>query len=124
MELEQLADLVDEFTVARDLRLAADKEAKALKKTESTLKARVIDELIRNSATMVGGSTHRVTLQVKTKPQAEDWPLIYKYMKEKDAMDIVQRRLLGSAIDDRIEEGEEIPGIIFVQVNDLSVAKL
>ncbi len=124
MELALLAGLVDEYTVARDLRLAADKEAAALKTAEVKLKTRVIDELIRNDATMVGGSTHRVTLQVKSKVQAEDWSAIHKYMIENDAMDIQQRRLHAGAIDDRLEEGEEIPGIVFIQINDLSVAKL
>jgi len=124
VELAELAILVDEFTVAREVRLAADREAKKLKGTETALKSRIISELIANDATMVGGETHRVTLQTKSKVQAEDWPEIHKYMVEHDAMDLVQRRLHAGAIDDRIEEGEEIPGIVFIQVNDLSVAKL
>jgi len=124
MELAELAVLVDDFTAANQERLAADKVAKELKKVETALHDRIIAELIRNEARMCAGQTKRVTLQTVSKPQAVDWPAIHEYMVSHDAMDLLQRRLAVGAIDDRIEEGEEIPGIEFIQVNKLSVAKL
>lgn len=124
MELAELTILVDDFTAAKTERLAADKVAAQLKSTEVQLKERIIAELISNESRMCGGHTHRVTLQTKSKPQAVDWPAIHEYMVSHDAMDLQQRRLHASAIEDRLEQGEEIPGIEFIQVNDLSVAKL
>ena len=124
MELIELSALVDAFDVQRKERLAADKVAKALKRDEEEMSQRLIAVMYENEAHFAAGKNVRVKLNVTSKPVANDWQKVYDYMMENDAMDLVQKRLHHSAIDDRIEEGEEIPGIEFVQVNKLSIGKL
>lgn len=124
MELQEIAALVDEYDEIRDHRLSVDKQAAYLKRQENELSDRLITILYDNEMMYVAGKYKRVKLNITSVPKAEDWDVIYEYMKEKDAMDLVQKRLVASAINDRIEEGEEIPGIVFVQINKLSIGKI
>jgi len=124
MDLSELTDLTNKFVSARQDRLDADKAAKALKEIEQELKGRVVQEMIKHGCGMVGGETKKVTLQTKRKPMAADWLLLSKYIMENDAVDLLQRRLAEGAINERFEDGVEIPGVEFYEVNDLSVGKL
>ena len=124
MELAELGKLVDDFNVARNLRLAADKDAKRLKSIEVEMKDRILGEMIEQQVGFAAGMDIRVKRKTVNKPQAADWDQVYKYMVENDAMDLVQKRLHERAVNDRFEDGITIPGIEFYEVNDLSIGKL
>ena len=124
MELAELSMLIDEFNIARNRRLAADKEAKALKSIEVEMKDRILGEMIEQQVGFAAGMDIRVKRKTVNKPQAADWDQVYKYMVDNDAMDLVQKRLHERAVNDRFEDGITIPGIEFYEVNDLSVGKL
>ena len=124
MELIELSVLVDNFDRKRTERLDADKVAKSLKQDEDDKSNRIIAVLYENDTYFAAGKRVRVKLNVTTKPVATDWSVIYDYMVEKDAMDLVQKRLNHAAINDRLEEGEEVPGIEFVEVTKLSIGKI
>lgn len=124
MELIELSVMVDEFDSTRTRRLDADKTAKAIKKEEDELSRRIIAVLYENDTYFAAGKRVRVKLNVTTRPVATDWQVVYDYMVVNDAMDLVQKRLHYAAIDDRIENGEEIPGIEFVEVTKLSIGKI
>ncbi len=124
MELAELSKLVDQFHNARTVRLAADKAARDLKSSENRLKEQILHEMLDQDCGFAAGMEVRVKLQTKSKPQAADWNLVHQYMVDNDAMDLVQKRLHEGAIKARLDDGVEIPGIEFYEVNDLSVAKL
>lgn len=124
MQLDILSNLIDEYCLTREQRLVADKEAQKLKSIETDLKFRVMQEMLNNDCHMVGGKYKKVTLRTKSKPTAADWGQIYDYIKEHDAQDLLQRRLAEGAVKDRLQEGEVIPGLELVEINDLSVSKL
>tara|TARA_R110000737_G_scaffold41837_2_gene62526 strand:+ start:1216 stop:1590 length:375 start_codon:yes stop_codon:yes gene_type:complete len=124
MELAELGAMVDKFNVLYRERLAADKVAAALKKTENGLKERIIAILIDQEVHFAAGKDVRVKLQTSTKAVAENWGDVYEYMIANDAMDLVQKRLHEGAIKARVEEGIVIPGIEFIEVNKLSIGKL
>ena len=124
MELAELGKLVDDFNVARNLRLAADKDAKRLKSIEVEMKDRILGEMIEQQVGFAAGMDIRVKRKTVNKPQAADWDQVYKYMVENDAMDLVQKRLNATAVNNRFEDGISIPGIEFYEVNDLSIGKL
>jgi len=124
MELAELGKLVDDFNVARNLRLAADKDAKRLKSIEVEMKDRILGEMIEQQVGFAAGMDIRVKRKTVNKPQAADWDQVYKYMVDNDAMDLVQKRLNATAVNDRFEDGITIPGIEFYEVNDLSIGKL
>ena len=124
MELTELTHLVDEYCVKRENRLEADKYAKQLKADETELKERVIAEMLKHDCGMVGGTYKKVTVQTKLKPMAADWEQVYGYIREHDAFELLQRRLNEGAVKERLEAGEDLTGVEFYELNDLSVAKL
>ena len=124
MELIELAALVDEYNATRHQRLLADKEAAALKKEEKVIHDRIIDVMFTNDTYVAAGQQAVVRLQQTEKPIVEDWVSYYNYMTEHDAMDLLQKRVHESALKDRLEAGEEVPGVTFVEVNKLSIGKI
>ena len=122
MEASELAAIVDEFHRVRETRLAADRTAKALKSSESRLKATIIAELREQGVPVVGGETLTVTLVKEGKPTCQDWPALYAYIHDNDAYDLLEKRLLKSAVKARWEDSENVPGVIEVDVYDLSLS--
>ena len=124
MELMEIANLVNLFDLAREARLAADKEAANLKRLENELQDRLIRIMHDQDMHYVAGKYKRVKLNVTEKPIVEDWPAVYGYMVEHDATDLLQKRLHEGAVKDRVDNGEVIPGIAYVEINKLSIAKI
>jgi len=116
--------LTDTFIAAREERLAADRAAKAYKKLEDSLGDRLISVCHENDTKFIGGTTHKVTLNTVTKPIVADWPEMYLYMVENDAMDLVQKRVHEGAVSLRLEDGEEMPFIEHIVKSKLSVSKI
>jgi hypothetical protein len=124
MELSELAVMADSYIIARDSRLAADKQADQLKKVEVKLKEALLDEMIHCGVSTVGGQLKRVTRRPKTRAVAGNWAEIYEFISENAAFDLLQRRLSDPAVSQRVEDGVTVPGVEFVEINDLSVSKL
>jgi len=120
MEAKELAAMVDSYEEAREARLEKDREAKQLLSVENAAKAKIIEELRRQEVDVVGGKHLTVTLVKKQKPQAAEWAALYEFIWEHKAFDLLHRRLTEKAVKDRWEEGEVIPGVIEVDVYDLS----
>lgn len=122
MEIKDLAATVDEFHAKRQARLEADKLAAALKKEESKFKALIIATLREQEVDVVGGKELTVTLVTKQKPTAADWEALYAYIKENDAFDLLHRRLTEKAVKERWGNDEVVPGVIEVDIDDLSLS--
>ena len=124
MELMEIAALVDEYDEARNHRLEVDKQAAYLKRQEQALHDRILHELNNQGMMYVAGTYKRVKVNPTIKHVADDWVEVHKYMRDNDAMDLVQKRLHEGAIILREEEGIIIPGLQSVEVNKLSIAKI
>lgn len=123
MELEALTNLVDEFGVVRDTRLAADKAAAKLKEQEGLLKEQIIKALQEVDGGGVTGSMTGVKLQRKTKPVASDWTKVHAYILETGSLDLLHRRLTEEAVKARWDDQIIIPGVEPFIVFDLTVSK-
>ena len=120
MEAKELAALVDAYEVTRAGRLSLEKDVKVLQSAENAHKAKIIEELQRQEVDVVGGKLLTVTLVKKIKPQAADWADLYEFIQANGAFDLLHRRLTEKAVKDRWENGEVLPGVIEVEVFDLS----
>ena len=118
----KLSRMVDRFHDAREQRLEADRRAAALKKEENDLKQLIIDNLLSSGTDVIGGRVLTVTLVKKSKPSAQDWGAIYDYIKEHDAFDLLHRRLTEKAVKERWDAEENVPGVVELTVNDLSLS--
>jgi len=124
MTLDEIAKVVNNYITARDERRNVEKTVDKLKELESELKATIIRELKEAKAGAVAGKSYTATLKKKTQPQVAAWEELYPYIVENDAWDLIQRRISGPAVRERWDDGKEIPGVVAVEVEDLSFTKL
>lgn len=96
---------------ARDLRLAADKKAADLKKTEEALKSWIISVFIKQSQEGVVFNGRCIGLTEGEVPTVSDRVAFKQYIFENDALELLQFRTSNSAIMERLNAGIKIPGI-------------
>ena len=73
--------------------------------------------------TAMGGKMGVVKLHESIEPIAEDWPKTWAFIKEHDAFELLHKRLTVTAVKERWEHGEEIPGVGRVPKYSLTVSK-
>ena len=71
----------------------------------------LINELPKNDITGASGSLARCEVVTTSHASVTDWALLYQYIKERDAWDLLQRRVSDTAWRGRLEEGAEVPGV-------------
>jgi len=117
----ELGALADAWWAAKTKRLAADKVANLLKTEEARLDASIIDQMLRQQISSIGGATVIVSLPTPTmEPAVKDWPAFWEFMKQQDDMSLLSRHLGRAAIKERWAAGQEIPGIAQFPVYKLS----
>lgn len=115
----------DAYYETRQARLAADKVAADLKVRETQLQEHLIRELNHQEAAQgVSGSKARVTLKRENTPVVKDWDEFYKWVRENNAFEFLQRRLNTKPVKERWTENEQVPGVGEFPVFKLSVAKV
>jgi hypothetical protein len=118
-----IPELIENYAVLRDRRLEAQREVDNIAKLEGRAKDELIAAMQESGLTHAGGKDHKVSLKMVDKPVAGDWALIYDYIQENQAFDLLQRRLTEKAIKDRWEDGLSIPGVVRFPVEKLTVSK-
>ena len=126
MASKKLGNLIDNLHEARQTRLAAQRELDSLKEDEVAAELKVLAELQKASLQKAAGKRASVSITVKTVGQVEPerWNDVYAFIKKRGAFDLLQKRLNNAAVRERVEAGEEIPGVKTVQILDLSVRGL
>lgn len=121
---KQLGICADMLYTLRQQRFEKQKEVDALASQEKALKEHIINTLPKSEASGVGGKLARVTVVTKDVPQVKDWDAFYKHVKKTGQFELLQRRLTVSAIQERWEDGKEVPGVEHFTVVDVSINKL
>lgn len=119
----QLEQVVRDWRVSREARLAKEKEAAMLAKTEVALKDYIIavSRAQQYEAVVTGGRMTSVT--AKAQAICEDRVQFTKYVLDTEQLDLLQFRISESAIKERAEAGVVVPGIGYIDVYNLSDKK-
>lgn len=123
INVKDLAASIDAYQFKRQERLALEKDVQDLKDEEIALRDGIVEALKKNSLTSAGGTTHTFVITKKREPSVTDWDALYKYIKKKSAFDLLQRRLSSLAMRERWDEGEEVPGVVGVEVESVSLSR-
>lgn len=107
----KLGAVADLLYKTKQKRLALQKQVEELEQQERDLREHIIKELPKSEASGVAGSVARVTVQNKEVLQVEDWSSFYAYVHKHKAYELLQKRLSNGAIEERVAEGEKIPGV-------------
>ena len=118
-----LPDLIDAYISIRAQRLQLDKEAAAIKVTEDDLNKVIIAKMREGGMTALGAVNGVVKLKEYAEPDPQDWDQIRDYIVEHDAWELVHKRITTSAVKERWDAGETIPGIGSKTLYKLTVSK-
>jgi len=124
MDKVNLPEYVDKLHTLRVARLAADKESRKLKKQEDDVNAFIIAEMREKAITEAHGELLVVELDVKEKGSVDNWDALWSYIRENNAFELLHKRLTDSAVKERWDAGEEVPGVEKVDVYKLILSTI
>lgn len=116
--------LVDRYFIAREQRIAAQRQVDAMEKEEKALKAEIIKSMRAESLSAIGGQVATVELKTKKTAKVEDWNAAYLYIQQSGHFQLLQRRMSETAVREFWDAGMDVPGVVSFPVDDLSLHKL
>lgn len=119
-----LGGCADRLMLLRDLKKTAAAAVARIAEEESLIKNHLIETLPKSDAIGVAGKIARVTITAKVQPTVKDWDKFFAYVHKKKAYDLLQRRVSGTAVQDRWDNGLELPGVEKFNVVGVSVVKV
>lgn len=81
------------------------------KKAVETLREEMIQEMNVAGTESYKSDLGSISKSTTTVPVVNDWEKFYDYIHKNDAFELLQRRASTQAWRDRVEDGEEIPGV-------------
>lgn len=118
-----LPDLVDNYIAIRAQRLVVAKQVEEMEEAEKDLYKTIIAKLREGGMTAIGGKLGLVKMAETVEPIAMDWRQTWDYIREHDAFELLHKRLTVTAVKERWDAGEEVPGVGRVPKFSLSVSK-
>ena len=113
-----LNHIVQDLDLVHADRLAADKAAKELASKEASLKQELIQFMVEQDVKSIGSEKYMFSVKEKTRVNVTDWELVYDYIHEHDAYDLLCRRLNEAAA---LAREEPLPGTEEYVLNELSI---
>jgi hypothetical protein len=117
-----MPDVVDAYISVRAQRLQLDRQAAELKEQEDALCKHIIGDFRSSGTTALGGKAGMVKMKETDEPDPLDWEAIYEYIQTNGAWELLHKRLGSTAVKERWEAGEEVPGVGHKPVFKLSVS--
>lgn len=114
---------IDTLYNLRAQRLEIEKQVEALKSREAETKQEIIDTLKSLSLEGAKGDVATASITYKIKPNVADWNAVYSFIREKDMLALLQKRITASLWDALREDGILVPGTEEQPVVDLSLTK-
>jgi hypothetical protein len=124
-----LGGMADLYSDVRELRLGMQKAVDEVHERETELYNMMLATLKESPDNGAVGERYRVQLVQKEKVQAKDWPALHAFIRQYDQFQLLQKRLLDSAVAEFIEvhgqqlPGGTLPGTEKVVIDGLSVTK-
>jgi hypothetical protein len=110
---KELAQRADTYAKIKAQRLAADKTAASFKIEESKAKAFLMETMLAQGITAIGGSVIRLELDSEPvqEPIVEDWPKLYAHIKKTGDFSLLEKRIGKAAVKEQWENGKKLPGV-------------
>ena len=105
--------LVKIYIKIRDKRAELTKEADALEEQQNIIQAKLLEICKDTGAESLRTEFGTVTRRVSKRYWTSDWDSFYKFMKEHDAMQLLQQRVSNGNMEQFLEENPDIhpPGL-------------
>ena len=107
-----IKDLVEKYADKRAERQALARKVKELEVEEKELESQLLAYLLEHKLPFVSGAKFIANCTPYTKYAVQDWPLIYDYIRQNNAFDLLHKRLTETAVKLREEDGIVVPGVV------------
>lgn len=111
MSQEKIEQIALEVCAITEERLTHDRASKKLKVTEDNLKASLIRAMQDDNLTVIETARVYVGVSQHQKPIIMNWAELEVWIRENNAVDMLQKRLTESAVNLRWDEGIQVPGV-------------
>lgn len=119
----ELGTLIDSLYNLRQQRLEATKTVDAMKAEEAKLREQIQLKLEETGLAKASGAIATAGLKRSIDPVVDDWDEFYRYIRENNRFDLLQRRISAPAWRELNEEGTVVYGTTGQEVWDLSLTK-
>ena len=92
-------------------RMTAAQHVEGLKKQEKILDEFILQNLLVDDTTKVGGSRGGISKSLTAIAVVNDWPAFYAFIAKNDAWDLMQKRAAVGALRERWDNETEVPGV-------------
>jgi predicted translin family RNA/ssDNA-binding protein len=113
----------DKLYRAREARLALDRQVKKLKAEEVSLTDHIGALLSNQRLDKASGKIATVSKTLKPLGSILDWPALLKYAADNEASDLIERRVSGKVLADRVSQKEKVPGVKLEYLAKISLTK-
>ena len=121
----ELTKLSDVFFQLHKKRLALDKEAAELKKAEELAHALLVQQMLEQDLTALGGKTVKLELPPpRMEPHVKDWDKFYAYILKTKDFSLLERRPGKAACRERWDDNVVVPGVEQFPVYRLSKSEV
>ena len=120
----KLGACVDKAYTLRAERLEIEKQAEAIKVQEEAIKLHIIATFSKADIDGAKGKVASASVTRSVKASVKDWPTVQKWIEGHDAWDLMIKSINNKAYRDRLEAGEEIPGVERFDTVTLSLTKI
>lgn len=122
MSRAKIEELAREVCKIESERLEHDRASRKLKVTEDNLRASLIKEMQDDGLTTLETDDLYIGLTQSVRPTIMDWGKLEEFIREHNAVDLLQKRLTESAVKLRWDDGIQVPGV-GIQTVDKVTAK-
>jgi uncharacterized protein YjcR len=119
-----LGHMIDALYELRERKRELKGEMDDLEQRMEELEAAITKDLGTQGMTLARGTRASVTVTESEVPTTEDWDQVLSYIKQNDAMHLLERRISVAAWRELQESGELVPGTTPFTKRKLSVRKV
>ena len=105
--------LIKIYIKMRDARKNLDRQSNAIEEQMGMVEAQLLDICKDTNVSSLKTPSGRITRSIKTFYTTADWPSMHQFIKEHDALDLVERRIHQSNMKTFLEENTDLlpPGL-------------
>ena len=105
--------LIKIYIKMRDARKELDKQANAIEEQMETVEGQILNICNDTNVSNLKTPSGRIVRSIKTFYTTADWPSMHQFIKEHDALDLVERRIHQSNMKTFLEENTDLlpPGL-------------
>jgi len=108
LKSKDITALIARYQTARNERLDLDEQSKKLKVEEDS----ILDQLTAAGVESGKYGPYKLTVKPKQTPRCTDWEGLWAYIKDTNSFELLHKRLTETAVMERLDAGEHLPGIV------------